>query len=50
MKNPYSCESLMNQSIFDIIFHGSIGSLTMGIYSGYITNLMINCYNKKQSN
>ena len=49
MKNPYSCESLLNQSIPELIFHGSIGGLTMGIYSAYITRLMINCYNNNNN-
>ena len=47
MKNPYSCESLFNMSISNVIFHGVIGGATMGIYHGYITMLMIECSNEK---
>lgn len=47
MYNPYSCESLLNMGVIGTMVHGSIGSLTMGIYPMFLTVKMINCYNKK---
>ena len=47
MNNPYSCVSLLNMSISHIIIHGAMGSLTMGIYHGYITSLMFECIKDK---
>ena len=49
MKNLYTCESLYNMSVSNIIFHGIIGGATMGIYHAYITGLMIECSNKKNT-
>ena len=47
MKNPYSCESLLNMGVIGTIVHGSIGGMTMGIYPMFLTVRMINCINGK---